>query len=252
MTEDQNFTLFVGVRFRTTTPLGAATSLADLAESSIKEGAAVHLLNTYSLSLLDIDSEYEKVIQESNWNFPDGKPIQALTSFCGRKLTQIRGPQLFRDLLRMSEERLIPTYFLGGTELGIHALIKVVKTLHPNLPIAGFESPPFRTLTQEEYNEQDARIRKSGARIVWVGLGTPKQDFESNRIAASIPVVAISIGAAFDFLSGGISEAPKWIRDLGLEWLFRFASEPRRLWSRYTVGTVRFIRRYARRSREAT
>jgi N-acetylglucosaminyldiphosphoundecaprenol N-acetyl-beta-D-mannosaminyltransferase len=96
--------------------------------------------------------------------------------------------------------------------------------------------------TVAELHERDERIRASGATIVWVGLGTPKQDYEAQRIATSLPVVAVAIGAAFDFLAGTKAQAPLWVQRSGLEWAFRLASEPRRLGRRYVWGNSVFVR----------
>jgi N-acetylglucosaminyldiphosphoundecaprenol N-acetyl-beta-D-mannosaminyltransferase len=113
--------------------------------------------------------------------------------------------------------------------------------------LAGAESPPFRDLTDDEKREQDERIRASGADIVWVGLGTPKQDFEVERLVETMPVLAAAVGAAFDFTAGTVKPAPEWMQRNGLEWAHRFASEPRRLWRRYLIGNVEFVRAAGRR-----
>ena len=103
------------------------------------------------------------------------------------------------------------------------------------------ESPPFRPLTAAEVAAQDQRIRQSGAELVWVGLGTPKQDHEVARLAAELPVVALAVGAAFDFLAGTKPQAPLWMQRSGTEWAFRLASEPKRLTRRYLWGNPRFL-----------
>jgi N-acetylglucosaminyldiphosphoundecaprenol N-acetyl-beta-D-mannosaminyltransferase len=112
----------------------------------------------------------------------------------------------------------------------------------PNAQIVGAESPPFRTLTEQEIAEQEARLVESTAQVVWVGLGTPKQDWESARLAEEIPAVFLAVGAAFDFIAGEKRQAPLWMQRNGLEWLFRLAVEPRRLWRRYLFGNARFLR----------
>lgn len=97
-------------------------------------------------------------------------------------------------------------------------------------------------MTAAERRAQDRRIRASGAQIAWVGLGTPKQDWEVARLAEELPVVAMAVGAAFDFLAGTKPQAPVWMRRTGTEWFYRLASEPRRLTKRYLWGNPRFIR----------
>jgi N-acetylglucosaminyldiphosphoundecaprenol N-acetyl-beta-D-mannosaminyltransferase len=113
--------------------------------------------------------------------------------------------------------------------------------LYPGIEIVGTYSPPFRALSDEEFADQDRMITESGAEIVWVGLGTPKQDVECKRMAASIPVTAVAVGAAFDFTAGTLETAPAWMRKAGIEWLHRLSSEPKRLWKRYLFGNTRFL-----------
>jgi N-acetylglucosaminyldiphosphoundecaprenol N-acetyl-beta-D-mannosaminyltransferase len=89
--------------------------------------------------------------------------------------------------------------------------------------------------------ERDRRIAESGATLVWVGLGTPKQDTEVRRLADSLPITALAVGAAFDFLAGTVSQAPEWMQRSGLEWTYRLAHEPKRLGKRYLWGNSRFV-----------
>jgi N-acetylglucosaminyldiphosphoundecaprenol N-acetyl-beta-D-mannosaminyltransferase len=107
--------------------------------------------------------------------------------------------------------------------------------------VAGFDSPPFRPPSAPELADRDERIIASGATLVWVGLGTPKQDQEVRRLADSVPVTALAVGAAFDFLAGTKAQAPLWVQRSGLEWAFRLATEPRRLARRYLWGNPRFV-----------
>jgi N-acetylglucosaminyldiphosphoundecaprenol N-acetyl-beta-D-mannosaminyltransferase len=107
----------------------------------------------------------------------------------------------------------------------------------------GSYSPPFHPrFSDSEYEGIISRISQSGANIVWVGLGTPKQDIVAQRIANLIPVVTVSVGAAFDFFAGRKAEAPAWLQGTGLEWAFRLKEEPRRLLSRYTLGSCTFLK----------
>ena len=111
----------------------------------------------------------------------------------------------------------------------------------PGIEIVGSHSPEFRPPSDAELAERDGAIAASGAQVVWVGLGTPKQDLEAARLAHSLPIVAVAVGAAFDYAAGTLTEAPQWIRTAGLEWAFRFAMEPGRLWRRYVFGSTRFL-----------
>jgi N-acetylglucosaminyldiphosphoundecaprenol N-acetyl-beta-D-mannosaminyltransferase len=138
-------------------------------------------------------------------------------------------------------------HFLLGSTDEVLALIRTnVESSYPGTLIVGAESPPFRAPTASELEEQDSRIAASDADIVWVGLGTPKQDIEVKRLAGSLPVVAVAVGAAFDFTAGTLKPAPKWVRQIGIEWSHRLVLEPRRLWKRYLFGNTRFLLAAAR------
>jgi N-acetylglucosaminyldiphosphoundecaprenol N-acetyl-beta-D-mannosaminyltransferase len=133
-------------------------------------------------------------------------------------------------------------YLIGGTPQVLADLQHQLRSRFPGALITGAESPPFRELSGDERRDQIARIRDADAQIVWLGLGTPKQDREAAWIAAHLPVAVAAVGAAFDFVSGHKPQAPLWMQDNGLEWLFRLACEPRRLWRRYLYGNARFLR----------
>lgn len=219
----------------------AAQFIVGLANQGV--GRHVHLANAYTVALADKSKDYRRLLRRPALNFPDGKPISWVSAASRHvpRLEQVRGPQLFLDTFDKGRDYGIKHFLLGSTPEVLAALEANLRAKFPGLMIVGTESPPFRSLTPNEVDEQDSRIRASGANIVWVGLGTPKQDFEAQRIALRLPVVAIAIGAAFDFAAGSAREAPHWMRSVGLEWLFRLASEPRRLWRRYLFGNARFL-----------
>ncbi len=223
------------------TPARAAEVLVELAAGEGLSGHDVHLLNAYSIALSDRREDYRALLREASLNLADGKPLSWVSRLGGGRIHQVRGPQLFHDVMAAGSDRAIRHYFLGTTPATLAKLREAVLALHPSLIIAGSESPPFRALSDLEQRQQDERIRASDADIVWVGLGTPKQDFEARRLAHALPIVAIAVGAAFDFTAGTQKEAPRWLGRIGLEWLFRFASEPRRLWRRYLFGNFRFL-----------
>jgi N-acetylglucosaminyldiphosphoundecaprenol N-acetyl-beta-D-mannosaminyltransferase len=128
----------------------------------------------------------------------------------------------------------------------VEALVERLKLLAPGVEIVGVESPPFRPLTKAEEAELVQRVSKVRADIVWVGLGTPRQDLFIDRFRDRLGVTLIAVGAAFDFLAGTKRRAPTWMQDRGLEWAFRLATEPGRLWRRYLVGNAGFILGIAR------
>lgn len=219
-----------------------------------RRGAHIHLANAYTVALADSSPDYRSVLAYPAINFPDGKPI-GWTSALRRQtpvLRQVRGPQLFLDTFDVGRVHGVRHFLLGSTPDVLEALERELVARYPGASIVGVESPVFRPLTAEELVAQDNRIEASGADIVWVGLGTPKQDLEAKRLAGSLPVVAIAIGAAFDFAAGTISPAPAWMTAVGLEWVYRLAREPKRLWKRYVFGNARFIKAALLTSRRAS
>src|SRR5690606_7268495 len=131
--------------------------------------------------------------------------------------------------------------FYGGTPEALAGLQTELTSRYPGLDIRFAYSPPFRPLTPEEDEAVVADIIASGARILFVGLGCPKQERWMAAHKERLPLVQLGVGAAFDFHAGRIKQAPSWLQDLGLEWLFRLAVEPRRLWKRYLYNNPRFI-----------
>lgn len=220
----------------------AAFKLCTLAsDSSRQRGIGVHLVNAYTIALANNNEAYLNVFTANSVNLPDGKPLGWVSRITGTKLSQVRGPSLFGKVLDEGRSHGLNHFLLGSTPEVLQQLRTEIEQRYPGVSIVGESSPPFRATTPTEILAQDSLIAESGADIVWVGLGTPKQDFEVQRLASRLPTVSIAIGAAFDFMAGTKREAPKWLTQLGLEWLFRFASEPRRLWRRYLIGNLQFL-----------
>ena len=139
-------------------------------------------------------------------------------------------------------------YLYGGRTPGVLAeLARNLRLRYPGLRIVGGYAPPFRELTAEEDAAVAADINGSGAEVVWVGIGVPKQEKWMARMSARLPSqVLVGVGAAFDIHGGRIPQAPAWMQRLGLEWVFRLAQEPRRLWRRYLRYNPRFVAGFAR------
>jgi exopolysaccharide biosynthesis WecB/TagA/CpsF family protein len=133
-------------------------------------------------------------------------------------------------------------YLYGTTAETLSQLQDCIETRFPGAQIVGSEAPPFRPSTRIEEQSLAARMSDSQADVVWIGLGTPQQDELVHRLRPELAAVLIPVGAAFDFLAGNKSQAPKWMQQRGLEWLFRLCSEPQRLWRRYLIGNLVFIR----------
>jgi N-acetylglucosaminyldiphosphoundecaprenol N-acetyl-beta-D-mannosaminyltransferase len=209
------------------------------------EPTHIHFVNAYTVALADTQPQYAALLN-SGLCFTDGMPV----AWVGRRAYGLSADQWSRvygpDVMEAVLERGLSHYLLGGSTHTLAALQEQIAHRWPQATVVGAQSPPFRTPTRAERQDQDARILASGADLVWVGLGTPKQDWEAARITASTGKTTLAVGAAFDFLAGTKPQAPKWMQQAGLEWAFRLGSEPRRLARRYLWGNPRFLLAAAR------
>jgi len=155
---------------------------------------------------------------------------------------RVYGADLMQGFFKIAEQRGYRSYFYGATEETLRKLITNLGKQFPEMKIAGFYSPPFRSLNKQEKEEVINNINKTSPDVLWVGLGCPKQQLwmSEHKDRLKVPVM-VGVGAAFDFLSGNKEQAPQWMQDNGLEWLFRLVKEPRRLWKRYLIGNSLFI-----------
>jgi exopolysaccharide biosynthesis WecB/TagA/CpsF family protein len=178
---------------------------------------------------------------------PDGQPVRwALNMLHGAKLAdRVYGPELTLRVCQQAAENEIPIYLYGGKPETLERLKENLLAMLPTLQIGGAESPPFRELTEQENEEVCRRINQSGAKILMIGLGCPKQDKFAARNRDRIQAVQLCVGAAFDFHAGVKPMAPAWMQRTGLEWMFRLGCEPRRLWRRYLVTNAAFSAKFA-------
>lgn len=181
------------------------------------------------------DPGLRKIFNASGMNTPDGMAIVWLLKLNGHKLVErVYGPDLMMNVCKFSIEKGWRHFFYGGAPGVAQELSKNLTAQYPGLQVVGVFSPPFRELTEEEDRKVAELIRMSNPNIIWVGISSPKQERWMSRHITQYDVpVMIGVGAAFDFLSGRKKQAPRWIQRSGFEWLFRFISEPRRLWRRY-------------------
>jgi exopolysaccharide biosynthesis WecB/TagA/CpsF family protein len=173
---------------------------------------------------------------------PDGMPLVWLGRASGQRVERVCGPDFMPALIKHGVETGRTHFFYGGAPGVPEALVARLSARYPGLRVAGTLSPPFRTLTADEEDAIIARINAAEPDYVWVGLGTPKQDLwlAANRSRLDAPVL-LAVGAAFDFLAGRRRRAPLWMQRSGTEWIYRLATEPRRLGSRYTRVNARFV-----------
>lgn len=178
---------------------------------------------------------------------PDGMPlVWALGALGARSAQRVYGPDTTRLMLAAAEKAGISVGFYGGSQRVLDALVAVVRAKHPRLNVAFYESPPFRALTPGEDHAAVERITASGARLLFIGLGCPKQENWVVDHVGKVPAVMLAVGAAFDFLAGAKPQAPRWMMRCGLEWLFRLLIEPRRLAKRYFKNNPRFVVKFIR------
>ncbi|HLW95907.1 MAG TPA: WecB/TagA/CpsF family glycosyltransferase [Solirubrobacteraceae bacterium] len=180
---------------------------------------------------------------------PDGQPlVWALHALGHRAATRVYGPDLMAFCCERAAAAGTPMYLYGGRdEAALGALTAALRARYPGIAIAGGFSPPHRELSAAEDDEAAARIDSSGAQIVWVGIGQPRQEQWMARMRGRLnaPVLA-AVGAAFDFHAGLVAQAPPWMGRHGLEWSYRLAREPRRLWRRYARYNPLFVAAFAR------
>jgi N-acetylglucosaminyldiphosphoundecaprenol N-acetyl-beta-D-mannosaminyltransferase len=179
---------------------------------------------------------------------PDGMPMVWAGRRAGAGISRVYGPDLMDAVLSKAVQAGWSSYFLGGSEDVLAKLVATLGARYPGLAVAGLESPPFRPLSDDEDKAIVNRINAAAPDIVWVGLGTPKQErfMASHRDRLDAPVL-VGVGAAFDLVAGTLPQAPHWMQRNGLEWAFRLGAEPRRLWRRYLLNGPRFAVEMVRR-----
>ena len=186
---------------------------------------------------------FKNVIDSAGLFVPDGFSLIAVARLRGIKIRKrVSGADLMLEACKHAEDMGHSMFFYGDTSDTLQALSSSLKVLFPDLIIAGAHSPPFRPLTEKEDASEVAMINASGADILWVGLGLPKQEqwMYEHRDRLNVPV-AVGVGAAFKFLSGQVKRAPPWIGDNGFEWLWRLAFEPKRVWRRVFIDGPHFV-----------
>jgi len=172
---------------------------------------------------------------------PDGRPlVWALKALGVKDASQVRGTDLMTHVVEGAARENVPIGLYGGTPESLEALVRALEARFRGVQVACRISPPFRPLTPEEDDTVTQEITASGARILFVGIGCPKQERWMVAHKRRIPVVMLGVGAAFDFHAGRVRQAPRWMQKVGLEWAFRLMMNPRRLWKRYAKQNPRF------------
>lgn len=210
-----------------------------------RESRVVCICNAHSVVTSRQDSEFQRVVVNADMATPDGAPVAWLMRRLGVACQErINGPDLmwkYCEMAMSAGDDYPSIYLYGGAPTTLELLQKRLLQDFPKLKIAGSYSPPFRQLTSDEDEEVVRKINESGAGVVWVSLGCPKQEKWMHAHKGKISAVMVGVGAAFDYHAETIQRAPLWMQKRGLEWLHRLASEPTRLWRRYLVTNTLFV-----------
>jgi N-acetylglucosaminyldiphosphoundecaprenol N-acetyl-beta-D-mannosaminyltransferase len=242
---------------RTVDVLGVPLALTDYEQTLDWIGAMVDsrqrgylcACNVHTVTASREDEELRASLLSSSINVPDGQPLVWAINALGHTLAgRVYGPELMSRATAQAAEYGHRLYLYGGRNQG--ALVQLALNLrrrHHGVKIVGGYSPPHRPLTEEEREAIVREINHSRADVVWVGIGVPKQEkwMADMRSRLDAPVL-IGVGAAFDFHAGLVPQAPNWMQEAGLEWAYRLAHEPRRLWKRYLRYNPRFLGAFAR------
>lgn len=210
----------------------------------IKElsGEYICFSNVHTSVMAREDASYRDVLNGAAFVFPDGTPIATLEQKKGYVgAERVAGPDFMEHMFRDTQDGRLSHFFYGASQETLDALKDNLLKKYPGIDIRGMYSPPFRALSEEEDRADVNLINGSGADIIWIGLGAPKQEKWMNAHKGEISGVMMGVGAGFDFHAGTIKRAPKWIQKIGLEWLFRLFQDPGRLFKRYFVTNGKFI-----------
>jgi N-acetylglucosaminyldiphosphoundecaprenol N-acetyl-beta-D-mannosaminyltransferase len=235
----------LGMRVDGTTYAETTAAVVDMALANA--GGMVCVANVHMLMEAFDDPEFRGLVNSAERVTPDGVPLVAALRRAGvTRAERVYGPTLTPIVCARAEELGLSVGFYGGSHDVLASLVEELKTRFPKLDIAYSHSPPFRALSEAEDAADVAAIRAAGVKILFVGLGCPKQERWMAAHRESLDCALLGVGAAFDFIAGRKRQAPPWMQRRGLEWLFRLASEPRRLWRRYLIGNTRFLYHYVR------
>lgn len=220
---------------------------AIIAAASLRLHACVDHMPVHGLITASTDKEFGAAINKFDMVCPDGHPVRwALNALYKTKLPdRVYGPDLMLMLCKAAAGKGIGIYLYGSTDEVLSKLKTNLCRKYPAIKIVGEEAPPFRALSLEEDSVVIDRINQSGAGLIFIGLGCPKQEIWAADHRDKIKGVLMCVGAAFDFHAGNKKQAPAWMQKRGLEWLFRLCQEPGRLWQRYFVTNSIFIVKFA-------
>lgn len=204
-------------------------------------GEYVCVSNAHTCVMAHEDPRYWRVQAESVMSVPDGKPLSLIGRSQAPGMGRVTGPDLMREVFSMSEKNGWKHYFYGTEQANLDTLREALEKDYPNLQIVGMEPSVFRPLSGQEKVELVQRIDESGADFAWIALGAPRQENLMHNLKGQSRALMIGVGGAFNVLAGIVPEAPRWMQNFSLEWLYRLIQEPKRLFKRYFVTNTKFI-----------
>lgn len=218
--------------------------LLEFTQKNIKllSGDYICVANVHTTVTAYEQDDYRAIQNEGIMAIPDGGPLSSIGNKRGFSgMARTTGPSYMEAVLKMSVQNSWRHFFYGSTTETLEKLNTILKQKYSGIQIVGMYSPPFRELTESEDQKAINRINEARPDFVWVGLGAPKQERWMSAHQGRIMGLMVGVGAGFDYLTGNINRAPKWMQDHNLEWFFRLMQEPRRLLYRYWHTNLRFI-----------
>lgn len=225
----------------------AVTNMKDTVEYIDKnlerlKGNYICVSNVHTTVMAYEDEEYRKIQNGGAICLPDGGPLSTLSIKRGFKgAERVTGPDLMDEIFTLSQKKGYTHYFYGSTDENLNLLKNKLMMKYPKLNIVGMYSPPFKDKIEIEKKEKIDKINSLNVDFLWVGLGAPKQEKWMYEHKNKIGALMIGVGAGFDYFSGNINRAPKWMQNNNLEWFYRLIQEPKRLFKRYMKTNTKFI-----------
>lgn len=230
--------------YLSSTSLQNASDLIISAAEPTKPSVYVNVFAVDSVLKCHKNKEIAEIANNSYLTLCDGMPLVKVGKrYADKNMTRCYGPDVMLKVIDEGRKQGVKHFFYGGeNEEVLQELVDKLSEKFPGFIEAGRYWAPFRPLTEEEKQEVTEKIIASGADVIWVGIGTPKQDYFVAEFKERLPHgVLVAVGAAFNFHSGRVKQAPRWMQQHSLEWLYRLFAEPRRLWKRYIIGNPYFI-----------
>lgn len=233
-------TRILGTRVDATSYAEATKQVLDWAKNA--QSRYVCIANVHVVMEAYDSPAFRSQVNAADLVTPDGMPlVWELRRSGNPDQGRVYGPDLMMNVVEAAARASVPVGLFGGKPEVLTELASRLQSQFPDLVIGYRYSPPFRAIEPEEDRQIVADMNKSGARILFVGLGCPRQEMWMAEHAGKVQAVMLGVGAAFDFHAGAVRQAPGWMQNVGLEWVFRLSQEPRRLWRRYLYYNPRFV-----------